>query len=473
MEGRIAQRWFTTTGAAPLARIAAGAFCAELNACRTAASNLLEGVPCCADVGWAPECRSNLECKAASDTCLCPNDPLDKWCTASNACMTMAPVPASRLAAGATCCWSTQCVGVMTCLANNKCGCATGEQLHMGGCGNSGWAWQAVQLQGLSAGQGVRPFVIWAGAHLGSHPPIAVAGTYCPALDSCRTPQSISDTSSTCCPTNAPWTADECAGAMTCDDTTNKCKCPANQDWCPAAGDCVDKQVVDENGACSCSLQCKGTMTCQSSQCKCPSDPAVKWCPATSTCLAVDAFTEGDSCSCALECKGDMTCDAGQCKCLPSTQDFCAAANSNAGACLTIDAITANGACTCDFQCDGSMTCQGGLCKCLDPSQKWCIATRTCMMPFDPNSQTEDVACCPDTNWLANSADECKGSMTCSTSTMPPSCQCQPANPTETWCASTNSCQAAGGCSCPVGSGTRGWWGAAIPVLIAGQRAVR
>ena len=104
-----------------------GSFCVARDSCRmpVIAGDLAEGAECCPDSGWVDECAGAMTCSTITKTCTCPSG--YRWCTASNACVVENPVPASRLAAGATCCWSTQCKGDMTCLANNKCGCATGE----------------------------------------------------------------------------------------------------------------------------------------------------------------------------------------------------------------------------------------------------------------------------------------------------------------------------------------------------------
>ena len=158
---------------------------------------------------------------------------------------------------------------------------------------------------------------------LGWHPPdippsAAAAGTYCPALTVCRVPQSISGTTSTCCPiAGTIWTADECAASMTCDASTKKCVCPANQDWCLAAGDCLGVDGKSKTESCSCDFQCKGSMTCQNiggnNQCACP--VGQDWCAVANDCKVIDSVDQTGACFCDLQCKGDMTCNVGVCGC--------------------------------------------------------------------------------------------------------------------------------------------------------------
>ena len=338
------------------------------------------------------------------------------------------------------------------------CGGATHRAVG-GGCG---WEWIVVGGTGsgsrvASAGQGIwRPF--------GMPPPTAAAGTYCPALTICRTPQSISDTTTTCCPIAGTWTVDECAGAMACDAATKKCVCPANQGWCGTTNACLVVDGASKTDPCSCDFQCKGAMTCQGGQCLCPAGQ--DWCAAADDCKAIDGVVETGTCFCDFQCKDDMKCQDGaginQCLCPTAGYTWCPSRN----ACFpSANGLTATGsACCSDWatdQCAGDMSCTlsgtAAVCDCVAAGKNFCVALSSCLTPFAANSQTEGVACCPDADWPSLGTDECKGTMTCDATTTPPSCQCPPATLTETWCDTANG--GAGGClvgGCPVGSCSAG-----------------
>ena len=129
------------------------------------------------------------------------------------------------------------------------------------------------------------------------------------------------------------------------------------------------------------------------------------------------------------------------------------------------DGLTASGAACCsdwttDDQCAGDMSCTltgaAAVCDCA-AGKNFCVARSTCLTPYTTNSQLEDVACCPDASWPSAGTDECKGTMTCSSTTK--TCTCPTAG--QHWCDARDECRAPlapdagapGAACCP----TAGW----------------
>ena len=109
--------------------------------------------------------------------------------------------------------------------------------------------------------------------------------TYCPAESACREPAASKAEGATCCPTDTPWTVDECAGAMTCSATTKTCQCPnAGEKWCSAAnsgtGGCVAVSPTNKLGdgsVCCFATQCSSG-ACVGNKCTaCPTGETASW----------------------------------------------------------------------------------------------------------------------------------------------------------------------------------------------------